>query len=182
MEIFDSFRDVIKYSDDRELYKYLGIFLGILCVLFGLLMYFHYSRVSWHTGQLKKLDKWRIQTRHILRDSKLVKAQQQQVEEILAKNKDFRIGEAYQSILSKGRLSSKFVDQSAPTSGDSISGKTEVQITSNLRGLSMKEVTDFLMLIAQVPQLYTNDITIKKTPGRSTVDIDISVATLEPSE
>ena len=76
----------------------------------------------------------------------------------------------------------KLVDQSAiPTTGETVSGKTEVQISSNLRGMSMKEVTDFLMLIAQVPQLYTKDITIKKTPGRPTVDIDITVATLEPS-
>ena len=181
MQMFDSLRNVIKYSDDRELYKYLGAFGAIVCLLFGLLIYFHYSRVSWYSGQLKKLDKWRIHTRKILRDSQLVKAQQQQVEVILAKDNDFLIGQAYESIIHKGRLTGKLVDQSAVITGESISGKTEVQVTSSLRNLSMKEVTDFLMLIAQVPQLYTKDITIKRTPGRSTVDIDITVATLEPS-
>ncbi len=181
MEPFDSARDFIKYSDDKDLYTFLCSFGGFFCVLFGILIYFHYSRVSWYTGQLKQLDKRRSHTRTILRDSQTVKAQQQQVEEILAMDKDFRIGEAYEKIINEQRLRSKLIDQSIPTASESISGKIERQITSNLRGLSMKEVTDFLMRIAQVPQLYTKDITIKKTPGRSTVDIDITVATLEPS-
>lgn len=182
MQIFDSIRDFIKYSDDQELYKYLGIFGGILCILFGVLFYFHYSRVSWYTQQLKQLDTWRKHTQKILKNSKMVKEQQRQVEEILAKDKDFRIGQAYLSIIRQGNLMGKIVDKTpVPRTGETISGKTEVQISSNLRGMSMKEVTDFLMLIAQVPQLYTKDITIKKTPGRSTVDIDITVATLEPS-
>lgn len=181
MVLFDSLRDFIKHSEDGELYKYLGIFAGLFCALFGLLIYFHYSRVTWYTDQLKQLDKWRSQTRQLLRNSKLVKAQQQQVEEILARDKEFRIGQAYQKIIRDARLNEKLIDQSPPTTGETVSDKTEVQITSNLRNLSMKEVTNFLMLIAQVPQLYTKDITIKKTPGRPTVDIDITVATLEPS-
>lgn len=181
MKFFDSLRDKIKYADDKELFQYLGIFSGVICLLFALLFYFHYSRVHWYTGQLKQLNSWRGQTRQILSDAKMVKLQQEQVEEILAKDKEFRIGQAYQSIVRSGNLTSKLVDQSIPTTGESISGKTEVLITSQLRGLSMKEVTDFLVLIAQVPQLYTKELTIKRTSGRSTVDVDITVATLEPS-
>jgi len=181
MQILDSLRDKIKYADDKELYQYVGIFSGITCVTFALLLYLHYSRVSWHTGQLKQLNSWRTQTRQILSDAKMVKLQQEEVEEILAKDKDFRIGQAYQAIVRSANLTSKVVDQSIPTTGESISGKTEVLVTSQLRGLSMKEVTDFLVLIAQVPQLYTKELTIKRTPGRSMVDVDITVATLEPS-
>ncbi len=180
MTFLDPIVDMIKQADDSELLKYLGIATGVFVVLLSALFYFHYSRVSWHTTQLRNLNKERIKTRTILRDTKIVKAQQKEVEDILAQDKDFRIGQAYQSIIQQSRLGSKMVDKT-PTlrTGDSVGGKTEVQITSTLRGLSMKEVTDFLLLIAQVPQLYTKDITIKKVPGRQTVDIDITVATLE---
>lgn len=180
MQFFDGLRDMIKYADDRELVKYLGAFGAAFLLLFGLLFYFHYSRVNWYKNQLKVLGTWRKQTQKILSDFQLVKAQQEQVEDILAKDKDFRIGEAFQSIISNANLRNKIVDMSPiPTPGETISGKTELQMTSTLRGLSMKEVTDFLTMIAQVPQLYTKDITIKRTPGRPTVDIDITVATLE---
>ncbi len=180
--MLDSLRDFIKYAEPKELAKYLGIFAGVLCLLFGALIYFHHSRVSWYTGQSKQLDIWRKQTQKILRDAKLVKAQQQQVDEILSKDKDFRIGGAYESVIRKSNLAGKPVDTSDPTTGESLSGKNEVHITSHLKGLSMKEVTDFLAQIAQVPQLYTKDLTIKRTAGRSTVDIDITVATLEQPE
>lgn len=182
MNILDSLRDTVKYAEPKELAKYLGIFAGIVCLSFGLFIYLHYRRVTSYTAQLVQLDSWRKQTQQILRDAKLVKAQQQEVEEILSKNKDFRIGEAYQSAVSKVGLSGKLVDKSEPTTGESISGNTEVQITSHLKGLSMKEVTDFLVGIAQIPQMYTKEVTIKKAPGRPSVDIDITVATLELAE
>lgn len=182
MNVFDSLRDFVKYTETNELIKYLAIFVGVFLLFFGLLIGLHYRRVSWHSGQIAQLDTWRKQTQTILRDAKIVKAQQQQVEEILSKDKDFRIGKAYESVIRKGGFAGKLIDQSNPTTGESISGKTEVQITSRLNGLSMKEVTDLLVLIAQIPQLYTKEVTIKKTPGRPTVDVDITVATLELSE
>lgn len=182
MNVLDSIRDTIKYSESKELAKYMGMFAGAFCLIFGLLLFLSYRQVNKHKAQLKQLDSWRKHTQQILRDTKIVRAQQQEVEEILSKDKDFRIGEAYQSVVRKANVSAKLVDQSAPTTGETISGKTEVQITSHLKGLSMKEVTDFLVGIAQVPQLYTKEVTIKKTPGRPMVDIDIAVATLELSE
>lgn len=182
MTFLNQIIDLIKQADDSELLKYFSLSLGIFLVLLGGLLYFHYDQVSWHTKQLRNLDKERTKTRTILRDTKIVKAQQKEVEDILAQDKDFRIGQAYQSIIQKSKLGSKIVDKKpTPRTGDTVSDKTELQITSTLRGLSMKEVTDFLLLIAQVPQLYTKDITIKKIPGRPTVDVDITVATLEQS-
>jgi len=182
MSVLDSLRDSIKYSEPKELLKYLGIGGGAFLVFFAVLIGFHYRRVAWHTGQIAQLETWRKQTQTIVRNAKIAKAQQQEVEEILAKDKDFRIGESYQSIIRSSGLSQRLVDKSEPTTGESISGRTEVQITSKLKGLSMKDVTDLLVQIAQVPQLYTKEVTIKKSPGNQTVDIDIIVATLELSE
>ena len=181
MDFLDSLRTYIENADERELYTYYAIIGGIIFFLFGLLTYYHYSNVSWYNRELNKLNKQRTITRQILQDSKMVKAQQQKVEQILAQNKDFRIGEAYQTIIRNGNLASKLVDQSAPTTGESISGKTEVQVTSKLKNMSMKEVTDFLVMIASVPQLYTKEISIQKPFGKPSVDVDITVATLEPS-
>lgn len=179
MALFDPLVTFIKQADDREFYTYLGIFAGVIALLFGLLIYYHWRQVSWYHVQVTKLNRERNKTKDILRNTQLVKAQQQQVEEILTKDKDFRIGQAYKSIVQQSRLGSREVNRSTPRTGETVSDMTEVQISSTLKGLSMKEVTDFLLAIAKVPQLYTKDITIKKTPGRSSIDVDITVATLE---
>ena len=44
----------------------------------------------------------------------------------------------------------------------------------------MKQLTDLLASIAQVPQLYLKDLTIKRSSRGRAVDVDITVATLEP--
>ena len=69
MELFDSVRDFIRQADDKELYTYGGLIAGSMAILFFLLVYFHYSRVSWHKTEFKKLDSLRQQTRRILQDA-----------------------------------------------------------------------------------------------------------------
>jgi hypothetical protein len=180
MEFLDSLRDYIKNVEDRDLYKYVAIFFGALFLLFGLLAYFHYNRLNKYANEIKKVDSARNQTKKLLKDYKVVQAQKQRTEEILAQNPNFRIGEAYQSIIQKSGLAGKLQDQSAPTTGESFADKIEMQVNSQFTGLSMKQVTDLLAEIAATPQLYTKELTIKKVPNMSAVDVNITVATLEP--
>ncbi len=179
MELLDKFRDFISNLEDTDFYKYLGAFFGVFALLLCLLFYIHYSKVNKYFAELKKADAMRLQTKKLLGDYKAVNAQREKVEDILAKDRNFRIGEAYQTIVQRSGLSSR-AELSAPTSGESFSGKTEVVISSHFSSLTMKQVTDLLQAIAQVPQLYVKDLVLKKTPSQ-TVDVDITVATLVPS-
>lgn len=179
MQFLDSIRDYIKEMDESEYYKYFGAFIGALLLLIGLLSYFHYSRVRAYKSDLKMLETQRKQTQKILADYKSVTAQKEKVEDILAQNKDFRIGEAYQTVLEKLGLMLRQTDKTAPTEGETISGKTEIYVSSHLNGLSMKQLTDLLFQIANIPQMYVKDLVIKKNPTMPAVDVDITVATLE---
>ncbi len=109
----------------------------------------------------------------------MAKAHSQKVEEILAQNKDFRIGEAVLDIIQRAGL--RLQNPITPTTGESVSGKTEIQVTAQLSRLSMKNVTDLLTTIAAVPQLYTKELSIKKEGDSPAVDLDITIATLELS-
>lgn len=171
----------IKGLEERDLYLYMGGFLAIFFLLFGLTLYLHYRRVSWYTTELQKLDTARTQTRKILSNYKAVTVQQARVEEILAENKNFRIGEAYQSIIRRVRLEYNQPEQPTPTTGETVSGKTEVLLHTHLNRISMKQLTDLLSEIANVSQMYPKDIVIKKTPNAQAVDVDLTIATLEPA-
>src|SRR5262249_28581672 len=154
MEIVEKIRDFIKSLEDVDVYKYFAAFFGAFLVLLSLFIYFHYSRVNRYLADIKNLESMRAQTKKILGDYKTVTAQREKVEEILAQNKDFRIGEAYQAILEKTNLLAKQTDQSTPTAGESIGGKTEIFITSRFERLNMKQIADLLLAIANVPQMY----------------------------
>ena len=181
MEFLHKIKDRVKSLETSDIYKYFGIFFGIMLACLALLTYVHYSKVSKYTTSLKTLEKARAQTKKILRDYKAVSAQKAHVEEILAENKNFRVGEAYQSILERLGLTMRQTDQTAPTPGESISGKTEIVVSSHINGITMKQLTNLLSEIGNVPQMYTKDLVIKKNPQAPVVDIYISVATLEPS-
>lgn len=180
-KLLDPLRDFIKNIDEADYYKYFGALMGGFLIILSLLVYIHYSKVTKYQTELKKVDTLRIQARKILSDFKLVAAQREKVEEILEQNKDFRIGEAYQSIIQKVGLASRVQDISAPTTGESVSGKTEVLVSSHFSAINMKQLTDLLSEIAAVARLYVKELIIKKTPNTQAVDVDITVATLEPS-
>lgn len=179
MDFLEKTRDFIKSLEDIDVYKYFAAFFATLLVLLSLFMYFHYSRVSKYHADLKNIETMRAQTKKILNDYKAVTAQKEKVEEILAENKEFRIGEAYQLVLEKMRLLPYQTEQTTPTAGESVGGKTEIQISSHFSGLTMKQLTDLLIEIANVPQMYVKDLTIKKASNAAAVDVDITVATLE---
>ena len=180
MEFLHPIRDFIKDLEEADYYKYFGAFMGLFFVAFGILAYIHYSKVTRYRTGLKKVAILRTRAKKILSDYKQVAAQKGKVEEILAENKDFRIGEAYQSIVQKVGLTSRTQEFSAPTRGDIVSGKTEVFISSLFSAITMKQLTDLLSAVAGIPQLYVKDLVIKKTPNTQAVDVDITIATLEP--
>lgn len=181
MESLDRLKATIKNLEDRELVTYSGAFFALMLLLMGLLFFFHYRKVSYYKQELKRVDVQRAETKKILSNYKVAKAHSQKVEEILAEHADFLIGEAFQAIIQRAGLSNRVQNQTAPTTGESVSGKTEIQVSAQLTRLSMKNVTDLLLAIAQVPQLYTKDLSIKKETGSPAVDLDITIATLELS-
>jgi hypothetical protein len=181
MEALDNLRNRIKNLEDRELYTYSAALFGAILLLLALLTFVHYRKVSYYREELKRVDTQRAETKKILSNYKIAKAHSQKVEEILAQNKDFRIGEAFQDIIQRVGLSGRLQNQIVPTIGEAVSGKTEFQVIAQFSRLSMKNVTDLLMAIAAVPQLYTKEVTIKKENGSPAVDLDITIATLELS-
>lgn len=180
MEFIERLRDSINNLEDRAFYKYLAAFLGGIVLLLGILTYMHYRKVSHYTQELKKLDTLRSQTKKLLSDFQVVTQQRHLVEDILAENKNFLIGEAFQSIVQRLGLKPYLSDQTAPATGETLSGMTELYINAHFTGITMKQLTDLLASIAQVPRLYLKDLTIKRSSRGRAVDVDITVATLEP--
>lgn len=181
MEFLEKIVDFINGLETSDIYKYLALFFAALLIPLSLLIYLHYSKVHTYQTALKSAETLRAQTKKILSDYRTVNAQKEKVEEILSQNKDFRIGEAYQSLLVKLGLATQQVEQATPTAGETVSGKTEILLNSHINSLTMKQVTDLLSQIAAIPQMYIKDLVIKKAPNTPTVDIELTVATLEPS-
>ena len=181
MQWLDNIRDYVRQLDTRDLYKGLALFFGVLALLLSLTFYLHYRRVKRYTADLKTLDNLRSETKRIITRYKAVSAQKEKVEELLAQNKNFRIAETYHTIVEKLRLLPKLKGPITPVVGETISGKNEVSVSSHFSDISMKNLTDLLSQIATIQQLYTKELTIKKSANTQAIDVDITIATLESS-
>lgn len=179
MEWLDKLRDYVRSLENRDLYKNLGAFFGAILLLLAITFYLHYRRVNRYTADLKTLENLRAETKRIIANYKAVTAQKEKVDELLAQNKNFRIAEAYHTIVQKLGLLPKLRDPISPAIGETVSEKTEVTITSHFNGLTMKLLTDLLSQIAATPPLYVKDVVITKASPTQTLEVDMTVATLE---
>jgi hypothetical protein len=181
MTLTDRIREWVKGLEDRDIYKYIAIALGIVTLLIGLLMYIYYGKVSKYTRQLQEIIMERKQAQQILSDYKAVAQQHAKIEQILTQDKNFLITKKYSEILKALGLTSHQQEEPKRTPGATVSGRTESNINSHLSGITMKQVTDLLSAIADVPQLYPKELIIRKpTPNAQTVDVDLTITTLEP--
>ena len=171
----------IRKIDEVDQYKYFGISLASFILGLFIIWYFTNSRVNTYSDLIKKTLTQRQETQRLISDYKIVKQQQEQVNEILEKNKNFRPIQAYSEIVSKLKLERFQGDAPLQTPGATVDNKTEIEVKVALAAISMKQLTDLLYEISLVEQLFPKNLTIKKNPNTQTVDVDLTIATLEPS-
>lgn len=181
METLKKFRNFIDNLEDKELYQYILLACGLLIAIMGIFIYIHYSYVNKYKNEIEQVNKQRQVTKKILTEYKLVNQQQDKVEEILAQNKNFIITKEFKDIIQKIGLESHMSDEPKRVVGETIRNKTEMLLNAHLEAISMKQLTDLLSEISDIPQLYPIELTIKKTPNNQTVNVDLTIATLESS-
>lgn len=180
MNIFKELIINFKNSDTQEQYIYIGSALGAFFLIFGFIWYFTNTRVSKYNELLTKVQKQKSEASNLIEKRKVVLQHKEQVDSIIEKNKDFRPTQAYQNIIRKlGLEKYEGNEKTSQEQGEKIDGKVELRVVSSLFGITMKQVTDLLNEIATVNQLYPKSIIIKKNPSTQTVDIDLTIASLE---
>lgn len=181
MDTLKNFALKIKKADESEQYKYLGIFLGSVLLVLAVIIFFTNRSINSYRDLIKKTLTQRIETQQLLSDFKVVKQQQEQVNEILTRNKNFRPIQAYQEVIAKLNLEKFQAEKPVQSQGNTIDNKTELELKVSLASVNMKQLTDLLYSLSQVEQMYPKILTVKKNPNTQTVDVDLIMATLEPA-
>lgn len=180
MEITKKLIEFIKGLEERDIYKYIILALSIVMLTLGLLIYVNYSKVNKYKREFQEIDKERKRAKKILTDHKIFTQQQAKIEQMLAQDKNFLIKNKYNEIIKSLGLSGYQHEEPKPEAGATVSGKTEIILSPYLSGINMKQLTTLLSAIADVPQIYPKELTIKKTPNAQTVDVTLKIGTLEP--
>ncbi len=182
MEFINKIRLTIEGLEQRDLYKYLTIVLSILMLLLGFVIYRYYSKVGDLRRKINAVNDVREENvRGILKRMNNVAQQRKQVNDILAKEKDFKIAGYFTTLLKRQKLTNNMVEDS--TSEVVLNNKyKEIILKARFVNMTMQKLCFLLDAIEKKERVYNKNLEIirsTKTPG--TIDVNMTIATLQPN-
>jgi hypothetical protein len=184
MKLADKLFDFIKSLDEKEFKKYTYIAITIIIVIAGFITYRHFTKVASLQNELKKLNISRQEAQVILSKELEIKKQNEIVDEILKKDRSFKIRQYFDSVVSKMGLE-KSIKTDPETSTSELEtlrtqGYMEVKIEAKFTEINTKQLAELLDEFEKNERIYTKSLEITKSNRTPTIDVDIVIATLQP--
>lgn len=181
MELIDKIYTYISDLDEKRFYQYLIGFLCAVGLLMLLIMFQYYRSVSSLKSEIAQINDARKQARTILDKGQIVKKEQREIDAIIAKDENFKIGQYFEDLLAKQGLSNKVLKDSEVTSPEREGKYSESVLTAKFSGMTMKELTELLQELELNRRVFTKvlEITASQKPPNS-IDVTLTIATLEP--
>lgn len=181
MEIVNRLRLAIEGLERKDFYKYLIIVLAVVFFLVGFFVFRFYRNMSALRIRIDDVNEIREEkVRSILKRMDSVERQRKQVNDILAKEKDFLIAGYFDDLLSQQRL----VDNRTEESTSIIelgNDYREVVLRARFVGMTMKQLCELLDAIEKKERVYAKSLEIiRSTKTPETIDVNMTIATLQP--
>jgi len=180
MNFFDRLKEFALPLETSEFYRNLGIFLGSLVLITGGIMYYHHSATSELRSSLQRIHKTQQEAKQILERLKAVKKRQEEVDTVLEEDKNFKLKSFYDETIQRLNLSSYKVKEAEVSEDVLQKTYTEIKISTQLRGVSTKQLCELLQALEQKTRVYTKELTILKK--NDSLDVTLTIATLLKSQ
>lgn len=180
MAFFDAIKDYLDTIESKDFKRYITIVFSILVILVGLLMFQYYRSVWALQSRIATINKRRRDVQNMLERFERVKKQQIEVNTILAKEKDFKISQFFETVLQKLGIDKNKTQQPEILPKDVLDGYTEWTLYANLSNLNTKKISELLYALEQEERIYTKELEIEKSIKNNAINVKITIATLEP--
>jgi hypothetical protein len=181
MEPFKKIQATFESMDQRRFsLTILGVFIFII-LMSGTLIYRYYSTIAAVNKRAESANRKRNELRGLLERYEMVKKQQAEVDSLLSKDKEFKIGGYFNELITKFGID-KNKTREPETSRETLdNGYTEVKLYATFAQMSTKQVAELLDAIEQNERVYTKEVEMYK-PGTNgqTVNVNLLIATIEP--
>jgi len=179
MEFIDSIKQYIEQLDRQEFKRYILILFGILILLVSGIVFLYYRNLRTIRNRIAYINKQRIETRQLIERYDRVKKQQAEVNSLLEKQKDFKISQYFEQLLSRLNIAqNKTQEETVPE--DVLDGYTEWTLYATLSNLNTKKLSELLYAIEQEERIYTKELEIERSSQGKAINIKLTIATLEP--
>jgi beta-lactamase regulating signal transducer with metallopeptidase domain len=182
MIFLEKINDWLCGLDEKDFYKYFGIFFGAIALACGLILFFHFRAINDLERRSADINSLREEAQKIFSKAETVKQQQATVDATLAKEKDFKIGGYFKDLLvSLNLLDKKTVEN--PSHIDLGKGYTETILNTKLTEMNTKQLCEILDAIDENERIYTKELDIVKSAKKpNAIDVTLTIATLQKIE
>ncbi len=180
MEVIEKIFRFIDNLDSRQFYIYLASSLAILLLLASGIIWRYYSSIHAIQDRIETINEQRERAKRLLSQYENIKKHRTEVDALLAKNPDFKIGGYFGSVLATLGLTDK------KTTADEYSRidhnkYTEIIFKAKLTDMNMKQLCELLYTLDSNKRIYTKELEITKSKQtRKAIDVTLTIATLEP--
>ncbi len=181
MKILEPLEQSIAQLDAKTFRNYLIAFFVLLTLILGLILYRYYSSVSYIHKNIRRVNEERELVKDIALRYERVKEQQRLVEALVKKNPGFKILDYFNTILNQHRIMNNLVRKPETRKTDLDTGHTEVTLLANLSGLNMKTIAELLDTLERNERINTKEVEITKPANGRTVNLNLTIATIEPA-
>ena len=179
MVLLEYIRDYIGRYDDRQLKR---AFVLTGTALFFIIVYLFYVKHKNREDfllRISSLNKERVRTQKIISLRSLLKSERQDADLLLNEDKNFRLLDYFNILMKEiGLVPSSDPQVAAPRDLDR--GYNEIELTALFMNINMKQLVVLLENIDKNKRIYTKELVIDKSQKTPTIDIKLTIATLEP--
>ncbi len=159
----------------------IGLLAGVTLILGGTI-YGQFRRVKSFKKEMIAVNKNRERIKEILEKNEVIKMQRTRAEEILATDKQFKLKEYIDTLLSKFQLQTN-LKSVLITPNDlenlRVQGYEEVRMDLDLINLNMKQLVDLLNELEQKDRIDIKKLEITKSKQQPAIDVVLTISTLQ---
>ncbi len=182
MAVLDQIRDSIEQLSTKQFKQYLIIIFSFSFLASTFIIYRYYRNISTLKKRIVEINKKRVEVRDILERFEIVKRQQAEVDTLLAKDKDFKIGCYFNNtVIPKVGIDKNKTREPETSSEELDNGYTEIKLYASFSNMNTQKLTELLDTLEQNERIYTKELEIYKPDQGPTINVNLLIATLEPT-
>ena len=188
MGVLDKIRDYITGLEERELYRYVVIGLGTVIFALSLLLFYHYRTVHTLRSRIRRINIMREDdVQEILSKAEYIQKQSQEIDTLLAEDKNFKIVGYFKDVLEKLNLTDKLNSAGRKEIGTPSQIERQDQYRESILDVAfdtmdMKQITELLQELGNNRRIFVKKIEIirsKKYLGKLEVNMTIGTFLLK---
>lgn len=182
MKFFDKIFDFLNDLSEKNFIHFIVIFLAFVAGLCGVIIYKYYSSSSDQIKQIRTINNLRTEAKDLLERNLAIKKQQEKVDEILNKDKNFKIINYFDTLTKELRLNNYINEKSKQINISDVESKqnySEIRLSVKIQNINMKQLTGLLEKIENNERVFIKKLDINKSEKLPAIDADLTIATLE---